>query len=107
MEILAAMRTASSSAGIFFTSFLAASIFSVSSFRLSFSAATYASGSASNAILRLMTSILVSMLSSASTSTERPNLSRSWGLRLPSSGFMVPTSTNLAGWEKDTPSLST
>ncbi len=65
------------------------------------------SGSESKAILLRTTSILDSTSLSPATSTERPNLSRSCGLRSPSSGFMVPTRTKRDGWENDTPSLST
>lgn len=67
----------------------------------------YPSGSESKASLRRTTSMRMAVSLSPCTSTDRPNLSRSCGRRSPSSGFMVPTSTNLEGCEKDTPSLST
>ena len=67
----------------------------------------YDSGSESYLTLLLTTSALFLTSLSPLMSRESPNLSRSWGLRSPSSGFMVPTSTNFAGWENETPSLST
>ena len=42
----------------------------------------------------------------ACTSTVSPNRSSSCGRSSPSSGFMVPTSTNRASWECETPSRS-
>ena len=44
---------------------------------------------------------------SPTTVTHSPNRSSSWGRSSPSSGFIVPTSENRAGWVRLMPSRST
>ena len=70
-------------------------------------AAANPSGSASKAMRRRTTSARAAGSTGLRTSTASPKRSSSWGRRSPSSGFMDPTSRNLAGWVWDTPSRST
>ena len=69
--------------------------------------AANAAGSASKAIRLRTTSARVAGSRGAAASTVRPNRSSSCGRSSPSSGFMVPTSKNLAACCTDTPSRST
>ena len=69
--------------------------------------AAKASGSASKAIRRRTTSTRSAGSRGAATSTVSPNRSSSCGRSSPSSGFMVPTSTNRAACSTETPSRST
>ena len=69
--------------------------------------AAKATGFASYASRRRTTSARSAGSLVAVTSTVSPNRSSSWGLSSPSSGFMVPTSRNLAACRTDSPSRST
>ena len=64
-------------------------------------------GSSSKAIRRRITSVRLSGSSSPLTVTHSPKRSSNWGRSSPSSGFMVPTRVNRAGWVTLTPSRST
>ena len=68
--------------------------------------AAKASGSASKSSRRRITSTRTSTSREARTSTVSPNRSSSCGRSSPSSGFIVPISTNRASWQCEMPSRS-
>mmetsp|Transcript_16805 Transcript_16805/g.36677 ORF Transcript_16805/g.36677 Transcript_16805/m.36677 type:complete len:260 (+) Transcript_16805:1389-2168(+) len=64
-------------------------------------------GSPSKAMRSRTTEARTATSRGATTSHINPNRSRSCGRRSPSSGFMVPISTNRAGWDSVSPSRCT